>query len=235
MGIETGIIIGIGVIVLLVGWYLLSLLARGTRTIITFALTAIVIILGGYVTFQYKDLQKNLGAGDKQFVLVDNNHLIAAFSTSGQAAQVEDDLNLLRVAYDAGDLTRVRGAAASLLIFSADTFSTIETINVSGTTLSRDAAITILRSSAPRDAFVVEYASQRGINASLISGETLGTEDSLRGVIFATMIAELTRTQNVLMLIRNDQVRMDPSNLIIRLLKEVPDSLLPYFVGTGAA
>jgi len=235
VALASGIIIGVVVIGAIIAWYLVSLLSRRTRTIITSISTVVMLILGGYVTYQYKDMQKSLGAGDKQFILVENGALLAAFATSGEAANVKDDLTVLRVAYAAGDLSRVRGDAASLLILTPASFERIGSINVSGTTLSRDEAFALLRSPTARDTFVATYANQRGINASLISGETLGTDDSLRGIVFATMIAELTSKENMILLLRNKQVRIEPGNIILRLLDAIPDALLPYFVGSSGA
>ncbi len=227
---EAGIIIGLLLLFVVILWYISRLVAKLAKVIITALIILIMLGVIGYVAWDFKDVNTRLEVDDKRFAYADSTQLLSTFSTSGDRVLPENDIYLYKVAYNARDYKRLRGSARTLLYFTQESFEGVDTVNVSGVYLTKDQALSLLANPQPKQYYINTYAHQNNVTTDLVSGVTLGTDDYLKGIVFAALVQELSNNQNLVMLARDNRIWIDPEGLLITVLRYIPDSLLPYLI-----
>lgn len=232
---DLFIILGVFIILAVAVWYIVGLVAKGLRLVIS---SLLLIILFAFVLYLYWDatsLQTNFGSQPKLFVYTDQNQLLAGFDLTVGTPTIRQDLTRERNAYAAGDLEQLKGSAYKLLIFNRQSFANVTSANLGEVTLTHDQALDLLASSNAKKDYVTHYTQQNKLNNTVINDQALVSDDNVKGLVFAALVSQLGKQSDITLMTRTGAISIYPETLSLKLIRLLPDQILPYFIKQGAA
>jgi hypothetical protein len=235
MQVEPIFILGILLIVIAAVWYVMGIVAKTVRMVVSAIMMILFIALSGYLYYDSNQLQTSFVTQPKLFAYADNGQILAAFETTTGEPSIKQDLSKERVAYSTDNLKELKGSAYKVLIFNKASFADVGNINLSSISLTREQAFLILSSSTPKNDYTAEYVLQKNISDAVINDDALGTNDNLKGLIFAALVGELSKNGDIVLMTRTGAVTIYPDSATLWLIRNIPDFAMPYFVKGGTA
>lgn len=187
---------------------------------------AISLLLAFNFYFIYQDLvdlKENFAVSTKKVILVDENEVLTGFLLNEEIDFLTDeDLEKFSDYLNENNYERILGDSYKLMVFNVDIISDLETneIEIGETTLTRNRAISILKSEEP---FI------------LLDNEELGMEDlesdmQLKAAVFGTILAEhILSSENPLFFFsefKKGNIAIYPETSLFKTLKFIPLSLI---------
>ncbi len=213
---AAGTVFFIVLIAIIVITVLLSFFSKVLRFVLPI-LYFILIIVGTVMVFSdAADLRDNFLKEDKLFVLEMNNEATAAFTVKGtDPADIITDLtNIKAVPYE--DLGYYK-----VLVFTWDSFETIDSVPFSGRTLTRAEAQQIMDAAEPR----ALLAQQSDVPIAAVN-QAYVSDDMVRGDLFANLASAAADEESVVVALHQGTVSIVPETISFKLIKILPLSIV---------